>query len=126
MRTFFLGGLGAVVVEDSMEYFSQGHWTALKAKLPVPLFGHCHVKINETTIMIIGGKTTNNDILNKTWYFNLIDQTFTNGPGLNYPRYYHGCTYDPDAALVIVFGGSSINNNAETLTLNGHNWNFGD
>jgi hypothetical protein len=82
--------------------------------LPIALKWHCLVTLNETTVLLIGGQSTDKmgPTSKATFYFNINDQTWTEGPGLIKGRYSHSCALfqSPQHAntdTVIIAGGSN-------------------
>jgi hypothetical protein len=46
-------------------------WKVLDVVLPEPLYGHCQVQLNQSTIMIIGGYSLLDGATAKTWYLDV-------------------------------------------------------
>ncbi len=60
--------------------------------LPVPLFFHCMVLLNSTTVMVIGGSSeTDLGPQRKSFLFNSEHETWTEGPMLNKARLSMSC-----------------------------------
>jgi hypothetical protein len=75
---------------NNAEISSNVGWDTNIPSLPVNNYGHCMVTVNSTTVMVIGG-AQNGPISGKTFYFTLGAKSWTEGPTLKYPRYYHSC-----------------------------------
>jgi N-acetylneuraminic acid mutarotase len=97
---------------NSTEVLSEEGWEKNAPFLPVSIEGHCMVQINSTTVMIIGG-SQNNSIKYKanTFYLNLKEHTWTEGPKLTNARAFHTCgriRKDPKSQeiSIIVVGGT--------------------
>ncbi len=77
--------------------------------LPIPLFGHSMVLINETLAMVIGGTTDINSA--RTWFFNVQSQSWSNGPELQKARAFHASAVITDTETgiqyVVVAGGTN-------------------
>ena len=102
------GGYNDDMASDTIEivfYILDSLFSIAGPKLPIPLFGHCIVKITKDSFMVIGGSTYSTGSLNndKTWIFNLAYGNWTRGPNLNVPRRSHACGVLHGA--IIVTGG---------------------
>ena len=82
-RLWVLGGFGKFAAATSSEYVSiiDGIHPERGPDLPIPLFHHTVVSINETTAMLIGGY--NMDVSYKTYYFYYLNNDWTQGPDLD-------------------------------------------
>ena len=84
-RLWVLGGCCAHNTGITSEYVSiiDGIKPERGPDLPLPLFFHAFVSLNETTAMLIGGH--NIDISYRTYYFSFLNNDWTPGPrlGLN-------------------------------------------
>ena len=82
----------------------------LSIDLPLPVSGHCLIRLNDHTLYLIGGKSSNGTS-SRTFYLNLESTTWstnnngnwTEGPHLKHPRYLHSCGMQ--GTKVIVSGG---------------------
>jgi hypothetical protein len=75
---------------NSAEILTEEGWESNIPSLPVPTVAHCMVTVNSTTVMVIGG--WHNDLFSrKTFYFTIGDESWIEGPELNYKRDYHSC-----------------------------------
>ena len=77
---------------DTIEMVSLSSTTIPNFKLPVPLYGHCNIQLNETNYMITGGYSPGYRNRKETFIQDLETGTITNGPNMNDGRYYHACT----------------------------------
>ena len=76
--------------------------------LPLPLWAHCMVKINENTIFLAGGQDGNYQSSAKTYFYNIRDQKWTSGPDLGTPRHLLSCgvyPYDENSTYILTIGG---------------------
>ena len=63
----------------------------LERKLPVGIKNHCMVTLNSSTVMLIGGTTQHSLYNKKTFFYDIDNQTWTDGPDLISPRCRHKC-----------------------------------
>ena len=124
-----------VILLNSTEYILESGESVLGPDLPLQLFGHTVVGINETSSLIIGGAMKANFTyyhgLDKTWIFDHVTETFTEGPKLNVGRSHHsaGVIIDSDTneRTIVVTGGiedsTSFLNSTEILK--GNYWEQG-
>ena len=103
--------------------------------LPLKLSAHSIVGFNETSSLIIGGAVRVNFTYSygsdKTWFFDHVTETFTEGPKLNVGRSQHsaGVIIDSDTneRTIVVTGGmedsTSFLNSTEILK--GNYWEQG-
>ena len=75
---------------DSTEYVSTDGVVTDGPKLPAARSHHCMVTLHDGKVMIIGGYSTSNK--KSMIIFDPEDNTFDNGPDLNYNRDNAGCT----------------------------------
>ena len=77
--------------------------------LPIGIFRHAITKVNQSTSIISGGRTSAVDYSDRTWYYNHDSQSFVVGPTLRHPRYLHGSSTVRDtitnSLLPVVTGG---------------------
>ena len=82
--------------------------------LPMTLYSHAMIAINTTHSMVIGGRNSNWDSIDLTFYFDHGNQQWINGPRLLQARYDHAVGIVNDEVtmtnLVIVTGGSQYSN----------------
>merc|ERR1740129_2300216 len=79
------------------------------ANLPVPLRGHCLVRLDNDTLMVIGGSSALPGTT--THYFDIASEAYSHGPELLNNRYYFSCAVFQSAKhenrpVVAVTGGS--------------------
>ena len=62
-------------------------------KLPKETYAHCLVKINSSTVMLIGGHSDSMGLTNKIWFFNFDNEErgWVGGPDMNTRRRAHAC-----------------------------------
>jgi len=90
------------------------------------MWGHCIEQLNQTTVLFMGGYPNKN----KSFFFDVPSQTWTNGPDMNHDRVYFGCglmTIGSDL-LVVASGGDYSPSTTEVLNLgnpNGQKWSAG-
>ncbi len=75
---------------NSAEILTEQGWESNIPSLPVTIADHCMVKVNSTTVIVIGGHQ-NDQISGKTFYFTFGAESWTEGPELKYKRGYHSC-----------------------------------
>ena len=82
--------------------------TLVPASMPSPVEMHCAVKINSTTVLIIGGAM--GSPVATTNYYNIEDRIFMAGPNLTEIRYAHGCSMmtNSNGSYVVVAGGRQL------------------
>ena len=98
---------------SSVESYDGKSWDQKRfANLPEVLSQHCMVKINDSMLMSIGG-LANSRASGNTYFFDVLKNTWTNGPSLITPRYSHSCglmnTKNPSTGkmdVVVVAGGT--------------------
>ena len=93
---------------DSTEYVSTDGVVTDGPKLPAARSHHCMVTLHDGKVMIIGGDPSPND--KNVIIFDPEDNTFDNGPDLNYNRDNAGCT---------IFRSPMHNNRNVVLTAGG-------
>lgn len=125
------GGIGNNI-ESSMEFFNGQNWAELNSNMPDGLYGHCQVRINDNTSMIIGGRGLLSGITGRTWFVHIKsikneNIEFTEGPGLLNQRHNFGCAYDEERHRIIVAGDSGGKISTEILNTNQAKpkWEFG-
>ena len=76
--------------------------------LPVAVRGHCLVKLNEETVIMIGGANwSNSQYYHETWLFHVKNESWTEGPPVNSKREGHMCGIIDfnNTQMVVVAGG---------------------
>jgi hypothetical protein len=108
-----------------------GDWDLNRfAVLPEPVLEHCLVKLNDTMLMLIGGDNfgVSTSSTPKTYFFNVLENIWMEGPTLNISRKIHSCGVmiwsNPDTGndeqVVVVAGGryAATTASVELLYLN--------
>ena len=75
---------------NTAEVLTEHGWKSLPQTLPVTIFSHCSVLVNETTVMVIGG-LQNDQKSSKTYYLNTEKEDWVEGPQLKTKRWFHSC-----------------------------------
>jgi hypothetical protein len=132
--TLWLTG-GQIYDSGSTETSEFVHLTGTKPGPDLPLNGHsyCLVSLNETTVLLIGGRLANGTMGSKaTFYYNNDQQTWTEGPSLITGRNEHSCAQfkSPQHGhtdTVIVTGGfnGEFLASTEFLNLDSNSWTLG-
>ena len=96
---------------NSTEYILPSGQSLIGPDLPTELFGHAITNVNSTHSLLIGGWTSKSNAIDKTWYFDQVTKTFTDGPKLKFGRRYHtsGVIYDSitNEKIIVVVGGKN-------------------
>ncbi len=101
---------------DSVELLTEVGWESKIPALPFPLYSHCMVVVNSTTVMVIGGyfKDGRKDSTSgKTFYFTFGKEKWTEGPALKTARRDHSCSTirrdkDSQSMSFIATGGYDV------------------
>ena len=131
-KLWILGGWDGSIISSSTVYiFSDGRYEE-GPLMPIALYYHAMVKINDTTSILVGGLTSDSDYSKRTWY---NDGKWLDGPDLEKARYKHsvGIIRDPftDKIYIVAAGGSkghgtdSYINDVEILDLQENKWETG-
>jgi hypothetical protein len=125
------GGLGSEVTKSTELVQLTG--TTLGPYLPLEVYSHCLVSLNDTTILLIGGCLRDGNETKATYYYNTDHKTWTDGPSLTIGRFGHSCALFKSPQYghtdtVIVTGG--FNNgeflaSTEYLNLESNSWQSG-
>lgn len=70
---------------NTSEHFSENDWRMDLPKLPVTIYHGCMIKINSTSVMVIGGHQ-NKQISDKTYFLTKNRSVWIDGPKLLIPR----------------------------------------
>ena len=105
-KLWITGGLSGGFVADTEIIDFVQNTTSPGIDLPLPMYGHCLVQINETTILLIGGKSS--EVLSRTYFLQEDSEQWVSGPELEFPRYLHSCGMQGNS-LVVVSGGRNEN-----------------
>ena len=95
---------------DTTEYVSLTGPTVEGPKLPIHVWGHCFVQLDENTFMLAGGVSLEYYSSAKSFIWNRLTGEWSDGPQMNTDRYLHSCaTFDKDGHnVVLASGGYSI------------------
>jgi hypothetical protein len=100
--------------------------------LPLGVALHCLVSLNDTTLILIGGKLQSGTYSKATWFYHTDHKTWTDGPSLTIGRYEHSCALfkSPQHGhtdTVIVTGGwnGATLASTELLYLDSNSWQSG-
>jgi hypothetical protein len=91
-KAFFMsGGIHGNELLNITQTFDGKNWYSEQTEnLPEPVWEHCIVKINSTTLLSIGGKEYEYKLAaypsNNTYFYNVQVNKWTPGPSLNIPR----------------------------------------
>ncbi len=90
-REFFLiiGGYNNGEKSTVQTYYGNSWHKDNNAILQQPNWQHCLVKINDSTLLMIGGYS--NSTTAKSFFFHIGETQWTPGPALNIARFGHGC-----------------------------------
>jgi len=90
-----IGGKGGSAVLQSVESFDGTDWEQEKlSELPNGVWEHCLVKINSTTLLLVGGSETTGGLnapVSATHFDDLNENQWIPGPALNVARAGAGC-----------------------------------
>ena len=127
-KLWILGGSDTGYVFSSTEYIFADGRNEEGPPMPIVLWGHAMVKINDTTSFLVGGLRIQ-DLSEKTWYYN---GKWLDGPDLKTARWGHsvGIIRDSvtDQVYLIAAGGYLINTSlkdVEILSVTGTAWETG-
>jgi hypothetical protein len=76
---------------NTAEVLTEQGWETLPQILPVTIYSHCHVLVNATTVLVIGGAQNGSRPSKSTFYFNTENEVWTKGPELKKERESHSC-----------------------------------
>ena len=126
---WILGGQSEGIRINSTEFITLDSDPVKGPDMPEALIYHCVLKVNDTTVFLSGGYTTSR----KTYFYNMGDAVWSEGPDMKIPRYGHGCGLVKDRTtstlFIVVAGGynSGYLDTTELLPLNHGelNWIYG-
>jgi hypothetical protein len=84
------GTLQGGVITKSTE-FVQLTGTRPGPDMPLEVYDHCLVSLNDTTVFLIGGVLSDYTSSKATFYYNTDHQTWTEGPSMYTARDEHSC-----------------------------------
>ena len=111
----FHGGYGNVVIDEKLwksgglnsnsSELVGGLKSVSSTDLPQAMYAHCSIKINDSVILVTGGKSRNPG--NQTYFHNFKTGFWSDGPELNQSRFQHGCKsfYIGNDLILVVAGG---------------------
>lgn len=77
--------------QQSSEILTNDGWKSIQSDMPLGIQFHCMVLVNETSAMVIGGDTSPSANSNRTFFFDFINQIWSQGPDLKTGRHEHVC-----------------------------------
>ena len=107
-KLVIFGGYDISTIFQSTEEIDVETGTATAGpNMPLAIWGHCAVKLNTTTVLIIGGRPDESGYLRSSYFYNAVLKTFEPGPLLNDKRAYHACSIlnTGTEIFVVVAGG---------------------
>ena len=120
------GGLIGNTPLNRVEAFDGKGWkyNAVKS-LPIGVYLHCLVKLNDTVLFLIGGTTADEFVSGHTYAYDNGDDSWTKGPELVEPRSGHACgivssvnpTTGENEKVIVVAGGSTGTKYTETVEI---------
>ena len=102
-KIFIVGGLSKSVLRSVIMYDITKNKFQELAPLPYPVYQMATVKWDDDNVMIMGGKDSNNQTLNKVLMYNIKTQKSHELPNMKYKR--QGCVAAVVRDTVIVMGG---------------------
>ncbi len=84
------GEISYPVLTNLAEIITPSGWVQIPS-LPIPIVHHCMVTINATTVMVIGGYNKMFPFSASSYYFNIAEETWKEGPLLTFGRHSHKC-----------------------------------
>ena len=117
------GGKNGNGISQSSQLMSMENRSKSYAPLNPGLTLQCTIQINETTIMVTGGKVDTNRCTKQTNFFNFETNLWTPGPPLIQARESHGCArfdFKGNMVLIIAGGGDCVSflDSVELLEMN--------
>ena len=106
---------------SNSEYITVGSDGSAQAMLgpeiPLEIFGHCMVKVDEHTFFMTGGRVYSDHTEARTYFYDMVSRTWTLGPDMNQPRAHHRCEVFRNPATnslnIIVMGGYDYEHQTE-------------
>jgi len=128
----FHAGYGSIVVNESL-WNSGGELTKTSelvnglssvktSDLPEIMFAHCAIQINDSVILVTGGKRNVSSA--NTYFHDFETGQWSDGPTMTYPRYLHGCKsfmLNGDQILIVAGGDGPNGKLKEVEFLNMNN-----
>ena len=100
-------------------------------KLPISTRKHCLVKVNETTIALIGGyDQSTGKHLGSTWFYHVNENPWkkVNGPSLQRGRSSHSCAtfeHNGETYIIAMMSTSASLRSMEILNIKSNKWIYG-
>jgi hypothetical protein len=118
---------------NSAEMLTKAGWESNIPSLPVTLEFHCVVTVNSSTVFVIGGFKDTYYYSSRSFYFNLGEGSWIEGPKLKYERSRLSCgkirrDKDSQDRSIIVAGGTDGNfllSSVEILDERSNEWRTG-
>jgi hypothetical protein len=113
------GGQNFVSHLSSVFVMENNSWQNFAADLPLALQGHCMVRINSTSVMIVGGVDMSS-LRSETYFIHSWKAAWVAGPSLQIGRERHSCgrirkTLQPDSTFGIIATGGYGSKTVEIL-----------
>ena len=104
-KLLIFGGYNAGYLQSTEEMDVEAGTTTIGPSMPLAIGYPCTVKINSSTVLIIGG--IGSSYLKSTYFYSNNEKTFKAGPYLMVPRSYHTCNIlsNGNGSYVVVTGG---------------------
>ena len=88
---FISGGNDGIGIQTS-EVLTENGWRVVKGLMPVHIKTHCITYLNLTTVLLIGGLHNGSPYSSSTtYYYNTIEEVWSEGPPITERRIFHMC-----------------------------------
>jgi len=117
---------------STLEVYGTTEWVSINAQFPEGIMWGCAITVNETTILMTGGRTDSQaNVTSETFWFESTTEKWSPGPQLNIPRRCHGCgmIQDPNEGVFLIvasgYNGSAYLDSTEILEPGSNEWKQG-
>lgn len=114
-------------VLSSTEFIHENGQIESGPDMPLALFGHSVIALNQSTYLLTGGETRNKTLSNATFLFNIADFKWSRDRDLNFARRDHGIAHFREESgdeFVVVSGG--LGGNSSTIEIyHQYGWRMG-